>query len=195
MRSRSFGLATIVLLISVAVGCASQPTAELRLVGDPATRVNSALNDVPYGQPVTEGSILLCVTQPATATLTSVALDQPTGDITVDAFAVRLDPYYQGLPFVGDVRQPLPIIGGGFQPGAPQIVSGVCPDDDTIGPAEVESQLRELAFEVSWSAGEYAGARDLSVTYEIDGTSKTALIPFGIWLCAATCPEGLGLDP
>lgn len=194
MRPRSACLATIVLLVSFAVGCAAQPTAELRLVGDPGTRANSTENDVPYHQPVTYGSIMLCVSEPATATLTNVAMDHPTGDISVDAFAVRLNPYFQGLEFVGGVHQPLATIGGGFNPSAPQTVSGVCPDDVRTAPDSVQSQTKELAVQVSWSSGEYAGARDIAVTYDIDGTTKTALIPFGIWLCAATCPEGLGLD-
>jgi len=166
---------------------------ELRLVGDPGTAANTALHDVPFESPVTEGSIMLCVTEPSTATLASVALANPsgapTGDIRVSAFAVRPNPYYTGHQFVGDARQPLASIGDGFDPSAEQQVSGMCPADNA--PDDVQSKTSELAVQVTWSAGDFAGGRDLAVTYDIGGTRATALIPFGIWVCAATCPDGL----
>ena len=188
----------LVPLIGALIGCGLSAGPELRMVGDPRTSANAAIDDFPYDSPLTEGSIMLCLSQPATATIVSVALNnpngQPTGDILVTGFAVRPNPFFTGHQFVGDARQLLATVGGGFDPSAAQEVSGVCPADIRTASDDVQSMTSELAVEVTWSSGDYAGGRDLAVTYDIGGTRRTAMVPFGIWLCAAKCPDGLGLD-
>jgi hypothetical protein len=44
---------------------------------------------------------------------------------------------------------------------------------------------------VSWSSGDLAGGTGIDVTYEVDGATHTALVPFAIWLCADVCPRDL----
>ena len=185
-------------LICVVSGCNLFASPELRMVGAPGTSASSAINEVSYESPLTEGSIMLCVTSPSTATIDSVALTNPNGDPTghihVSSFALRPNPYFTGHAFIGDQATPLSEIGDGFDPSAVQQVTGVSPADIASPPDEIAAATSELAVEVTWSSGTYAGGRDLAVTYEMGGARKTALIPFGICLCAQTCPQGLGVD-
>ena len=44
-------------------------------------------------------------------------MHEPTGDIRVEAFALRPDPYARGLNGVGAQKIPLAEVGGGFDPG------------------------------------------------------------------------------
>ncbi len=151
-----------------------------------------AINDVSYDEPRSIGSMMLCVTSAATATITAVSPHEPSGDIRVEAFAVRLNPFTRGLEGLGDDRRPLAQIGGGFDPGGLQEVSGVCPTDAELGDSAIASRTVELGVQVAWSSGDVAGSRGLDVQYHVAGSAATAFIPFGIWLCARTCPAGLG---
>lgn len=182
------GRAILLSAVLSTAGCSSQP-ARLELVGDPGTSAAAVVNNVPYGQPVSLGSIMLCVSSPATATIESVELHNPSGPIRVDAFAVRPNPYYHNQLFLG--REFAPIVELGFDPRGPQSVSGVCPADVRTAPDSVQSQTMELAVQVSWTSGESAGGTALDITYRIDAGSAAATIPFAIWLCSQTCPDSL----
>jgi hypothetical protein len=50
----------------------------------------------------------------------------------------------------------------------------------------------ELAVQVARRSGDAAGGPALDVTYDVGGDTRTAVIPFGVWLCAATCPPEAG---
>ncbi|HET6380165.1 MAG TPA: hypothetical protein VFH63_03910 [candidate division Zixibacteria bacterium] len=129
---------------------------ELHAPTDATARV--AMSDVPHDQPRSVGSMSLCLTSPGTATITRVALRQPTGDIRVDAFAVRPSPFARGLDGVGTTREPSPDWRR-FDPGAVQQVSLVCPTeaqlrDETINLGLI---LNEFAVQVAWSSGDVSG--------------------------------------
>jgi len=178
-----------VLLIVAAVavgGCGEGP--RLRWPGE--NTAGLAMSNVAYGAPRSVGSMPLCVTAPGTATITSVALHEPTGNLRIDAFAVRPNPFARGLDGVGDSLTPLGEIGGGFDPAATQQVSDVCPTDEQIADPDFDwPPLPEFAVQVSWSSGDLAGGTGIDVTYELGGSELVALIPFEIWVCAGPCPE------
>lgn len=137
------------------------------------------------------GSIPLCVTQPATAMITAVAIHEAVGDISVDAFAVRPNPFVRGLDGVGTDDRTLAQIDGGFVPDANQQVTAVCPSPEQMDDEAVTSLVPEFAVQVSWWSGDLAGGTGIDVTYDIDGGRHTALVPFAIWLCASVCPRDL----
>ncbi len=166
------------------------------MVGNSAVSV--AISNTPYGAPRSVGSIMLCLTSPGTATITGVALHEPSGEIRVDAFAVRPNPFTQGQDGLGTDDRSLASFAAGFDPGGTQRVSGVCPADaqasDAVQASDTpnDAQSSELGVQVSLAAGEMGGGKGLAVTYDIAGTEGTAVIPFGIWLCARTCPDSPG---
>jgi hypothetical protein len=151
-----------------------------------------AMGNAAYGEPRSVGSMSLCLTSPGVATITRVALHEPTGDIRVDAFGVRPNPFVGGLDAVGTTTVPLEEIGGGFELGGVQQVSEVCPTEAQGADPTYQSTLGEFAVQVSWASGDVSGGAGLDVTYEIAGVERTAVIPFGIWLCARTCPDDVG---
>ena len=91
-----------------------------------------------------------------------------------------------------------PRFAADFDPGGTQRVSGVCPANtqasDAVQASDtiIDAQASELGVQVSLPAGEMGGEKSLDVTYDLGGTKRTAVIPFGIWLCARTCPDNLG---
>lgn len=178
------------MLVALSAAACGTPGPELRMPTDVTAGV--AMSDVPYDQPRSVGSMSLCLTSPATATITRVALHQPSGDIRVEAFAVRPSPVARGLDGVGTDSRPLADIGGGFDPGAVQRVSMVCPTEAQMAEETIGLTLNEFAVQVAWSSGDVSGGSALDVTYEIGGAERTAVIPFGIWLCVGTCPDDVG---
>ena len=180
----------IVLLAMLIVGasaCSSPP--ELRMAGD--NKVGAALASVAYEQHRSIGSIPICLTEPGSAIITGVAIHEATGDIRVQAFAVRPNPFVRGIDGVGTDERTLAEIGEGFAPGAIQEVSAVCPTADQMDDESVTAQVPEFAIQVSWSSGGLAGGTGIDLTYEIDGSRHTSRIPMAVWVCSAECPDDL----
>jgi hypothetical protein len=65
--------------------------------GDSTGKWSVAMGNVAYGEPRSVGAMELCLTSPGTATITRVTLHEPTGDIRVEAFGVRPNPYARAL--------------------------------------------------------------------------------------------------
>jgi hypothetical protein len=174
-----------VLALSLAA-CGSPP--DLRWTGDPGMAAGIGVDDVPVGAPVSFGGVMLCVSAKGTATVRSVAIHEPTGDIEVQAFATRLNPFTRGLDGLGTARSSIADLDLDLDPAAPARVSGVCAEDDETAPSGAAGQIVELAVQVARRSGDAAGGPALDVTYEVEGGTRTTVIPFGIWLCAGTCP-------
>jgi hypothetical protein len=187
---RSLTAASLAVLALSLAACGSSP--DLRMVGDPGTAAAVGINDVPLDTPVSFGSVMLCVSSPGTVTIRSVDVHQPTGDIEVQAFATRLNPFTRGLDGLGNQFSTIAALHVDLDPTAPTTVSGVCPGDVTTAPPSVMSQIVELAVQVVRRSGDAAGGPALDVTYEVGGEMRTAVIAHGIWLCAATCPPEAG---
>jgi hypothetical protein len=172
------------------VSCAHSD-ARLAFVAGETTAVNLTVSSVSSGQPYSFGSILLCVSGRVTAIITGVSVTKPQGSIRVETFALRPNPFTRGQQGLGGERSALTVASRDFVPTGQQAVSGQCPSDqssaaqtDQLGP------LSELGVEVSWDGvGQYAGGHGLDVAYTVDGHEQDLIIPFGIWLCAATCPD------
>ncbi len=179
-----------VLLVALSAAACGGPGPQLRMPTDATAGVS--MSDVPYDQPRSVGSMSLCLTAPGTGTITRVALHEPSGDIRVEAFALRPSPFAHGLNAIGSDSRPLAEIGDGFDPGSLQQVSMVCPTEGQMADETIGLTLNEFAVQVAWSLGEVSGGNALDVTYEIGGVERTAVILFGIWLCARTCPDDVG---
>lgn len=186
MRRAWLGIGIVLTLVLSVAACGSSP--ELRMAGNPGNAAAIAMEDVPLDTPISFGGVMLCVSAPATATIRAVAVHQATGDIEVQAFAVRLNPFMRGLDGLGNQRSTIADLHLDFDPTAPATVSGECPDDAASLPPSVSAQLVELAVQVARRSGDAGGGPALDVTYELGGGTRTAIIPFGVWLCAATCP-------
>jgi hypothetical protein len=185
VSGRLLAFASLVATLSLA-GCG--PTTDLRMV--PGTAVGTGVRDIPTGQPVSFGSIMLCLSQPGSAALRSVAVHQPTGDIEVQAFAVRANPFIRGLDGIGSARGAISDLHTDLDPSAPtKSVGGVCAADPAK-PTDAESaRLVELVVQVARGGDDAAaGGQALDVVYDVDGSTRTTVVPFGVWLCAAACP-------
>jgi hypothetical protein len=186
-RSRIASITLGALAAASLAACGS--TTQLRLAGDPAAGAIATVQDVAVGQPVSVGSIMLCLTRPGTAVLRSVSVHQPTGEIAVQAFAVRLNPFVRGLDGLGAERSTISGLNADFNPDAPvKAVSGVCPANTASPPDSESAQVVELAVQVVRDAGDAAGGQALDVVYDVSGATATAVIPFGVWLCSTACP-------
>jgi hypothetical protein len=183
-------LVLLVLLSGLGSAACGRAQPALRVPTDNTASV--AVSNVAYGEPRSVGSMSLCLTSPGIATITRVDLHRRSGDIRVEAFAVRPDPFARGLNGVGTDLRPLAEIGGGFDPGGIQTVSMVCPTEAQRADPTYESTFDEFAVQVSWASGDVSGGTGLDVTYRIEDVERTAVIPFGIWLCAGTCPDDVG---
>lgn len=170
-----------------AASCTSGPV--LRTPTDDPASVS--MSNVAHGSPRSVGSMTLCLSSPGTAAITDVALHEATGDIRVEAFGVRANPFERGLDAVGAVAGTLDEVGGEVDPWREEVTT-VCPTTGRSADPAGAPSLDEFAVQVSWSSGDVAGGTALDVTYAVDGVEHTLLVPFGIWLCAATCPDGLG---
>jgi hypothetical protein len=179
----------VLLIAPCAASCGGAEPA-LRTPTD--NKASVAMSNAAYGEPRSVGAMELCLTSPGSATITKVALHQPSGDIRVEAFGVRPNPYVRGLNGVGVQAIRLAEVGGGFDLDGVQQVSEVCPTEGQLADRDVGATLKEFAVQVSWSSGDVSGGTGLDVTYEIEGVHRTAAIPFGIWLCAGTCPDDVG---
>lgn len=190
MRRAWLGTGVVLTLVLSLAACDSSP--ELRMAGNPGNAAAIAMEDVPLDTPISFGGVMLCVSSPATATIRAVAVHQATGDIEVQAFAVRLNPFMRGLEGLGNQRSTIADLHLDFDPNAPATVSGQCPEDAASPPPSVSAQLVELAVQVARRSGDAAGGPALDVAYELGGDRRTAVIPFGVWLCAKTCPPEAG---
>ena len=136
--------ATAISLISV-VGCqASAGDPGLRVGGDPEPAIVSAGNVV-GAEPVSFGSIILCLGAPGSATIREVSLIGSTGSIHLDKFAVRPNPYVRQLQSVGAERSDLAALG--FSASTAQVVDTQCPKPGAEATWQGGS---ELAFQVSY---------------------------------------------
>ena len=174
----------VALTCLVAAGCVPLPAARLRLAGETTTRIGSANDFVPYDQPLSKGSIMLCLTEPATAILTDVAIGGGKGNVKVDAFALRPRTSDDPAPPLGDEMGPL-AANPGFEPGGTQEITAVCGDSSDPGGL----QAVELGLQLSWGAGEVAGGPQIELTYLVDGRTVHSSIPWEIWLCRQRCPD------
>lgn len=150
-----------------------------------------AQDNAPYDHPISFGGMPLCLTGEGTVTITAVGIHEVSGDIRIEAFALRPNPFVRGLDGVGLIHKSLVEIGGGFDPGSTQQVGAMCPTETQMADGSAEP-LDEFAVQVSWSAGELAGGRGLDVTYSVEGVERTSVLPYGIWLCSSACPDDLG---
>jgi hypothetical protein len=147
---------------------------------------------VAVGAPVSVGSMELCLTTPGRATIRSVAMHQPTGDIVIEAFATRPNPFTRGLDGIGNAHSTIADLRVDLDPAAPAVVAGTCPADLSAMSDAEAAGLVELVVQVVRSSGADAGATALDITYEVGGQARTSVIPLGIWLCEATCPPESG---
>lgn len=183
------GTPLVLLAVVLAAGCLAQPAARLRFAGDnPDLRAGGAMSFVAYQTPFSIGSIVICLTSPAAATITKVALRDPRGSGRVDAFAVRPRTPTTDEPFLDARAMSLVEFGGGFDPDGTQTVSGACAEPGASEPGANGAHF-ELGVQLSWSSGDITSGAGLDLTYEIDGVSVTSEIPFAIALCRDACPE------
>lgn len=147
---------------------------------------------VPAHQPWTFGGIILCRSGPGTAVIRSVSIHPPAsglgGQLRVEAFAVRPNPFPLGQSAFGAEPTTLTAIGSGFVPAGPQLVTTVCPQPGELATWKSGS---ELAVQVSKDAATAFGV-GLDIQYTSGSAVQTYSTPFGIALCAlstiAQCP-------
>ena len=180
----AMGLAAALTLALGACG----PAAQVQMAGGSSVAASIGSTNVPVGVPVSVGSMTLCITAPGRAIIQSVAMHEPTGDIAVEAFATRPNPFARNLDGVGNPRSSIVDLDLDLDPAAPAVVSGSCPADVSAISDGEAAALVELVVQVVRRSGTDAGASALDITYEMDGDTRTSVIPVGIWLCQATCP-------
>lgn len=155
---------------------------ELRVPWAAGTSVSIASGEFPHSMPLSVGTIFPCLSVPGEATIVAVGAVEPEGDIRVDAFALRANPWDQGVNAVGSIRETLAEIDGGFRLNQPAVVSAVCADGAAGGHAD------ELAIQLSYGSGDLAGVKALLMTYRVHGVDRSTTIPFAVRFCSGRCP-------
>jgi len=185
-------LLTLIALVAAAAAGCSDNAPRLLFAADPSISVALSQSNITVGAPLSFGAIMLCVSAPSSATIQKVSIHDPHGAMQVDAFAVRPNPMASGHEGLGALNIGLAAYGTGFAPAEPQSVRGVCPKDLLAPTGEEAAALSELGVEVHLGSGVTGGGRALDLTYTADGSVRMVTIPFGIWLCVATCPPDIG---
>ena len=147
--------------------------------------VSDGVGNVAPGAPVVWGSVLVCVSEPGTATITSVEPVDPVGGLTVDDFAVRPNPWKAGVDAVGAAHSDLEHLGF----GTAKTVDVPC------GSPEIGM---ELAIQASRPREENAASYGWKVTYSAQGDTGTFEIPVSVQLCGdgpAWKPDCAALSP
>ena len=182
----------VVVWLASACDLLSGPRLEFAV--DPQIRLSLAQSNA-SGDSLSFGSMMLCVSAADTvATITGVSVHEPQGDIRVEAFAVRINPMPAGQG-LGSAKGTLAAIDPAFAPSNRQEVAGLCPADPGAPTQAEASALSELGVQVRLGSGDIAGGGSLDIAYQVNGRSGTLSIPFGIWLCARVCPDGIGESP
>jgi hypothetical protein len=186
------GLGIVAVGVAVALIVSGTSTGpHLTSLGGTMPRNYLTVPDMAIDEPLVVGSINLCVDGPGTVAITDVAVQPGYGDLHVRTFGVRA--YYDHPLGIGDRVSTLAAFGGGFDLGGPHLVAGRChdPGDLTWHPAPGDG-IVELALEVARTSADIEGGPGLVITYTVDGRTGTYSPPFGIMLCAATCPRPSG---
>ena len=195
MRRRSTALRIVALCLGLGLWSSSgcTPTVGPRLVfaADPSVVLSLAQSDMRSTDVLSFGAMMLCMSPPGTAQLDGVRIDRPEGDIQVEAFAVRPNPMPAGEG-LGGLRTTLASFSPAFRPSEAQLVNGACPQDFSAPTLSEAAALTELGVQVRLGSGDLGGGRALLVDYRVNGERRMLSIPFGIWLCARTCPPNIG---
>jgi hypothetical protein len=133
------------------------------------------------------GSMILCLREAGSVTVTDVSLVDVEGSLRLDAFGVRPGPIARGQPALGAERATL--VDLGFDPSAPQVVDTPCAaTPEQITP---ETGGSEIGVELSYTDGEVARSGSLKVTYQDDASHRSATmsIAMGLGLCRDACPD------
>jgi hypothetical protein len=117
--------------------------------------------------------MILCLSEPGEATITSVRPLSPSGGFHVDDFAVRPDPLLDGNPLLGTARGDLESVGFG---------SDVTVDIE-CGSRQVG---QELGVQASRDTGADASSASWLVAYETDDSSGTLTIAMAVQLCTGS---------
>jgi hypothetical protein len=179
-------VASAMVLLVAACGAHAE-TGLLRVLGCDGCSGSVEQGFVSPNEHISFGSVILCLSQPGSVTVTDVSLVNVEGSLRVDAFAFRPNPYVRGQPAVGAERATL--VDLGFDPAAPQVVDTPCPAD--LGQVTPETGGSEIAVELSYTDGEVAQSRSLKVTYQDDASHRSATmsVPLGLGLCRDACPD------
>jgi hypothetical protein len=181
-RLRSIAAVLIGLGLAGCTPAASDPG--LRVAGNPTPAMVLASN-VAASQPVTFGSIILCLEEAGSVTVRTVELVEPSGSVRLDSFALRPNPFVRQQPGVGAERSTLEELE--FDPSVAQVVDTECPGE---GEDETWDGGSELAFQVSYDGSTETASASLNVTYEYASSgSRVLAIPFGVALCPGPCPD------
>jgi hypothetical protein len=181
-RLRSIAAVLIGLGLAGCTPAASDPG--LRVAGNPTPAMVLASN-VAASQPVTFGSIILCLEEAGSVTVRTVELVEPSGSVRLESFALRPNPFVRQQPGVGAERSTLEDLE--FDVSAKQVVDTECAG---AGEDETWDGGSELAFQVSYDGTSEAASASLNVTYEYaPSTTRVLAIPFGVALCPGSCPD------
>ncbi|WP_214416293.1 hypothetical protein [Sphaerisporangium fuscum] len=161
-----------------AVRLAAVPFPSARLVepGD-GGRQSFGLRTTVRGQPYLFGNLALCLDRTGVADVVDVRFDDPTGGMTVEAWALR--PFYRPMGADG--------VGWGEPDSLRRrklstslsTVTEVCRPDDS---SRVE--FAELVVQTSRPRGVSASSSGVVVRYTSGASEGVLRIPFGITLCA-----------
>jgi hypothetical protein len=184
----------LVVLAVVALSACAAPGPELRVAGDMHGAAGIEEFSVVADQPWSFTTVILCISDPGSVTIDSVAMDQPTGGLRVDAFATAPNPYPSAQPMRGAGPVLLPDLNEGFVLGGEPIDS-VCPSP---GGEQSWTGGTMLAIQVSKRSAGMGFSRAMNVTYDTQGSQRVLSIPLGIALCdqpqESPCPIPFGSD-
>lgn len=177
---RLLAAGTACVLTVVLVGCAGSLRSDwprLRLDGRLNPGVGDSIGGIPPGHPADVGDITVCLTSPGRVTITQVTPYRPSGDIEVQAYAVRLNPYltHSGT-FLGDAAQPLSKLG--FKQD--HVVDVVC------GTRSGQALAYELALQLTHPTRTDVSAAGWAIHYRSQGHTGTVTVPYSVTVCTGS---------
>ena len=180
MRRRSAGLVTVLVVALACAGCLwHHDTVRLTFDGVP-NHVGEGAARIRSGQPVSVGSMSLCLTRAGEATINRVSLVGPVGSIRVDDWTLVNHPRQATRTFIGTDRRTLRSYGYPLT----HTVDVAC--DAGAG------DLDELVVQVERTDAEDAGFNAFRIDWTSHDDHGSILFPLSIALCAERSADAPG---
>lgn len=166
-------LAAIGWGLTVLAVAACQPDVRLQLPHTPPNHVVEGMARVPAGRPASFGGMVVCLSSPGRATITSVVPVDPVGGLRVQALAVRPNSPEQ----LGSDRKTLAALGFGHS----HVVDVACSVRAGAG--------YELALQLVKPTSAPASAAGWLIHYRSGGQAGTVTWPLGVVVCSERDPD------
>ena len=147
-----------------------------------SNHAGGALSNTHAGIPYTNGDLVMCLTKPGRAVITSIDQIDVQGGLRIDDFAVIPNAMEQGKSGVGDSN--IPIAQLVAQPDRPVVLTSQCPANTEPSPSLAHPRSVALLLQYGKSTNETASDKGIVLHYTSGGTKYSLTLDWEISLCA-----------